>query len=76
MEESFIKELKIQNRVFDKTANKDSELYFSKNTLANYVYKNYLKINFNNFKFIFNDIQDIINDHNNHYPINQTLHTL
>ncbi|MCV3450356.1 hypothetical protein L8W58_01960 [Campylobacter lari] len=30
LEEGFIKELKIQNRVFDKTANKDSELYFSK----------------------------------------------
>lgn len=53
-------EVKIKGKVFDKRDGVDREETFGKARFAEYVYKNYQEIDFNNFKPMLQNISDII----------------
>lgn len=55
-----LQNIEIDGRTLDKTGEKDKSKYFNKDFFSKYIMKNYDSINFENFKFILNDIEKII----------------
>lgn len=55
-----VQNVEIDGRTLDKTGKKDKLKYFNKDIFSKYIMKNYDKINFENFKIILNNIQNIM----------------
>ena len=53
-------ELKLGNKVFDRSGKKDSKKYYSKDIFSKYVMKNYDDINFERFRPFLNNLNAII----------------
>ncbi len=58
-------ELKLGNKVFDRSGKKDSKKYYSKDIFSKYVMKNYDDINFERFRPFLNNLNAIIKLWNN-----------
>lgn len=58
-------ELKLGNKVFDRSGKKDSKKYYSKDIFSKYVMKNYYDINFERFRPFLNNLNAIIKLWNN-----------
>lgn len=57
--------VKISGKTFKRDTEKDNSMYFGKAIFANYVYKNYSKINFDKFISMLDDINNVIKEYQN-----------